>query len=1363
MSDLPVPDTARWQPLRIGLIDLFYYDDEEFPFVDGRLLLRGNNGTGKSKVLALTLPFLLDGDLSARRVEPDADPNKRMEWNLLLGGEHPHPERLGYTWIEFGRRTDDGALEFCTLGAGLKAASGRGMVRHWFFVTDQRVGGDLQLLDASRTALSRERLTEAIGDRGRVYDHKRDYRRAVDERLFGLGERRYDALVDLLVQLRQPQLSKRPNERALSDALTESLPPVRSDLVEYVAEGFRGLDDEREQLEELADTARATESFLEHYRRYAEVISKRRADEPRRTQSTFEHLGRELVRLHGEVDAAQQAVTDARTELNSLRERSAVLEAQYEALVDGEHADAEVQLESAGRDVAAAAERAEEAAGQAARAADDLSRAQDSLAHARDVADEAATAREQAASEAGSAAASAALAASHGDVATVLDESASDARQLADETLQRRRRGLARVRELISVAEAAAQALSAAQRQLDDATSHLDRASARRSQADAARNDAAESLVNETGAYLNALTELRLDDIGTVVDELRAWVLTLEGHSPVEVALDEAAEQSRSDLSDERARARSRAGDLTERADALADEIAALDEGRATPPPARHTRVDDMPGLPLWRAVDFVDTDPAVHAGLEAALEAAGLLDAHILPGGELRSPEDGEALLTPAAQKSAPLPPSSPRTLADLLRPELPPEQTGVATSDVLTVLHNIAVVDPGTGDTAAGDVPSWVSPDGRFGLGVVTGAWSKNDASYIGDGAREAARQRRLGEARSELDDVRAEQEHVTQLIDRLDRRLRQVREERARLPSERPVRDADAALDAAAAAVLDATAVRDEAATDVERARSLADTRAAELTEAAAALHLPTSLAELDAIRDATDAYAEALQHLWHAADLARREQRTLAAAELDAGNAGERHTAAEHAHRRRGDEHAAARTRLETLEATVGAEVREFQRRRAEVSQARKNTDAAIDTTRDTLGEAQQAEAVAQERERSVTAQQEDAATAREHAIAALRRTVATGLVTVAVPDLDIPDSDAEWSVSQAVGLARSIDQELASTNADDQAWERVQTKLSTEFTTLQAALSRHGHTAVGEPSDDGYVVTVVFGGKTTPVAELAATLREDIDARERLLGAREREIIENHLVTEIGANLADLVTEAESHLRALNAELSERPTSTGMRLRVVWQPRRDGPAGLADARRRLLQMADAWSDEDRQVIGAFLQSRIADVRETDETGTWYEHLETALDYRAWHHFVVERYQNGSWRPATGPASGGERVLAVSLPLFAAASSHYRSAGKPHAARLVTLDEAFAGVDDDSRAKSLGLLHSFDLDVVMTSEREWACYPEVPGLSIAQLSRVEGVPAVLVSRWEWDGRTRSQIDSADVEPAAAGLWD
>jgi SbcC/RAD50-like, Walker B motif len=124
-----------------------------------------------------------------------------------------------------------------------------------------------------------------------------------------------------------------------------------------------------------------------------------------------------------------------------------------------------------------------------------------------------------------------------------------------------------------------------------------------------------------------------------------------------------------------------------------------------------------------------------------------------------------------------------------------------------------------------------------------------------------------------------------------------------------------------------------------------------------------------------------------------------------------------------------------------------------------------------------------------------------------------------------------------------------------------------------------------------------------------------------------------------------------------------------------------------------------------------------------------------------------------------------------VLAASIPLFAAASSYYSSAASPHAPRLVLLDEAFAGVDDRARAKCLGLLAAFDLDVVMTSEREWGCYAEVPGLAIAQLSRIDGVAAVLVTRWEWDGTARTRIEptpepppvAAATPPDGPALWD
>jgi hypothetical protein len=104
----------------------------------------------------------------------------------------------------------------------------------------------------------------------------------------------------------------------------------------------------------------------------------------------------------------------------------------------------------------------------------------------------------------------------------------------------------------------------------------------------------------------------------------------------------------------------------------------------------------------------------------------------------------------------------------------------------------------------------------------------------------------------------------------------------------------------------------------------------------------------------------------------------------------------------------------------------------------------------------------------------------------------------------------------------------------------------------------------------------------------------------------------------------------------------------------------------------------------------------------------------------------------------------------------LPQFAAAAAHYRSA--PLAPRLILLDEAFVGVDSDMRRKCMDLLTIFDLDLVMTSEREWGCYPTVPALAIYQLSRRDGIDAVGITRWVWNGK-KCASDASPVITASA----
>jgi uncharacterized protein (TIGR02680 family) len=521
------------------------------------------------------------------------------------------------------------------------------------------------------------------------------------------------------------------------------------------------------------------------------------------------------------------------------------------------------------------------------------------------------------------------------------------------------------------------------------------------------------------------------------------------------------------------------------------------------------------------------------------------------------------------------------------------------------------------------------------------------------------------------------------------------------------------------------------------------------------------LGTTAAALAETVDAVSAYAEALVEL-------RTSARSLAAAEAARSQATERAAEAaallaqrESTWQELRTQAAGLRAKYDALQATVGASVAELQAKLNGVETAIRELATErtrIETLRlraaTTCGSLEQKVSDLEQR-------REETAAAREAEITALRTFAATGVLRVALPELVTPDPAVaeDWHVTAALGLSRHAEQQLDGTDESEDAWARAQQRVSTASMQLTSQMSRHGHTAFVEQHGDVLVARVRYLSEEVDIDQLAHRLAEDVADRERLLSAREREILENHLVNEVAGHLHELLLAADGQLHRMNQELAERKTSTGMQLRVVWRPRVDGPAGLAATRELMLRSDATWTPADRSAIGDFLQAQIAEVRQSDPAGGWQEHLEQALDYRQWHTFTVERWQNGQWRPATGPASGGEKALAVSVPLFAAASAHYNSAG-PLAPRLILLDEAFAGVDDDSRAKSLGLLATFDLDVVMTSEREWGCYPQVPGLSIAQFSRVEGVDAVGVTRWRWDGRRRQRIGEVRETARAGG---
>jgi uncharacterized protein (TIGR02680 family) len=1356
-KELPEPERPRWQPLRSGLVELYHYDVEEFRFRDGHLLLRGNNGTGKSKVLSLTLPFLLDAHLSAARVEPDGDRHKRMEWNLLMGGRYER--RIGYTWIEFGRRDEGGEPRFVTLGCGLRAVAGRSAVDAWFFVTEQRVARDLWLVTDEHTAISKERLAEAIGTHGQVFKTAQDYRRAVDERLFGLGAERYGALVDTLIQLRQPQLSKQPNEQRLSDALTEALAPLDKSAIESVAEAMGQLEDLRRELDELDEMRRAVASFSRRYRRYAQIATRRKARVLRQAQTEFDNASREY-------NAAKETLERARDKVERWRAEQLRLD---EALAAGRKRLEVLQADPVMRDarrIADARERAEEwratvreAERRVTAAREQAELEQHGTATRRHDAQHARGELVRTAREAAEQAAAVGVAGGHAERiadVTLPDGVAAAPAEFAAGWLQSLRELAARRREQIEVVRArlrelaAADAKRAAARSARDQCADAFDAATESLRESAARLDAAAAtLLDAWHAHAAALEVLELDRPDEALAALELWLETLDGANPLRAALDAARTELERTLATREAALDAQRRELSAERGALREEQTRLAGGEDRRPPAPYTRGTDVrvgrPGAPLWQLVDFApDVADAERAGIEAALEVAGLLDAWLIPDGVLLDPLTHDVVLVARAAHAP--------SLAERLVVTMPATAAGLDADVVSGVLRSIA---------CAAEEPEraecWISPRGEFRVGVAHGAWSKPRAEYIGHAAREAARRARLAQIAARLAELESARAECDVERERCAQVRRTARDEHAAAPSDEALFRAAAERAAAERERRGAQVRLGEAETRLAAAEQDSSAARAALTNDARDLMLPSDADGVERVGRALEGYRTAVADLVNAA---RNHRRALAElAEQDRRETRAR-SDAEGAVAERAAKVIALReveAVAESLQATVGKQVEELL--------------SAIDAAKAALGDDQKASNHARA-QLNVTSQHRGMAEtdcsakeqrlnerveARRVAVAGLEAfatlTELPGVALADVADLETPAA-SPWGIDAALTLARRAEAALADVPAEESDWSRVQSDLGRDLTELQNAMSAHGHSATAEPTDHGLVVRIVHQQRPVRPDVLERRLDAELAERKLVLSARERAVLEEHLEKEVAASLQRMIQDAERRVAAINYELARRPTSTGVRYRLVWQPlpedAEDGVPGLAEARKRLLKTSvDAWSVDDRLQVGNFLHRRIAAVAARDEDATLFESLSRALDYRCWHRFSVQRYQDGQWRPLSGPASSGERALGLTVPLFAAASAHYESAD-PRAPRLVLLDEAFAGIDDEARASCMALIREFDLDFVMTSEREWGCYAELPGLAICQLVRREGMDAVFVSRWTWDGRVRRPIE-------------
>ena len=1328
---------TRWKPTRAGILNVWRYHDETLRFHNGRLLLRGPNGTGKSKALEVLLPFLFDASLRPGRLSTFGGSERTMYWNLM-GDNYPHTTRVGYVWLEFGRLADENE-EYFSCGARLQASRNSRNVSATYFTTTERIDldGGVALLSPDGRPLTRGDLAAALEDKGEVFEASADYKRAVRAALFPrFTPDQYEALITALLQLRRPKLSEHLNPAELSQLLSAALPAIDQQDVAEIAEGFEKLDRRREELTRLQAEVAASATLARHARGYARRVL--RAGSARLIEA-----GLGMERAARDAKASRDEHDTVRAEMASVtagQERGESEQRETQARLDGLRSsdlykqgqqldELRAQVRAA---VADAGRTAERSAGAAQRALED----EESYgrAHAAHTAEDAAAGRVRA--QAAQAAAAVGLDSLPGRMAGA---DAKTARQVLLATVGARMAQVGEVRGAIGVSEQKAAAAAGAGARLEQRReAHQSALERLNSVSQAAREELAR-LREAIGRWAAGTVELALaEDSAALTDAAGTETEVLARVNSAAAERTEEYGRAQAELDARRTSAEIERGIFAAERDRLAAREVIV-------PPAPPTRTADRAGragAPLWRCVDWAASTYADQGRIEAALQAAGLLDAWLSPDGGV-SIDGHDTFAVPGIPAS--------RSLAQVLVPgnaapdgEFPDGKNAVPPQQVAALLNSIAYCDS---DAASSAHPSAIGADGTWKLGAAHGSYAKDAAQYLGATARERARLSRIAELDQLIAACDATLAEVSIAAGALARRRRTLAEEVGARPAHdayaaavRAVRDTESLLAARADHLADAQQEKD-AAEAAQRAASLA------LTELAARHRLPERaepLAALARALEATRSYGEeylaaraaldsAAVVLAAAAKTAQRSRSDAAAAEADA-----------QARRHQADELA---VRLATVERTIGAEYRQIL---DEVSSCR----ARLDELAAYLRQARARETALAGRLGELRSRMEAdaersqlAAADRDAAAGQLRHIVDLGFPADAAAATAIEDNLATLTAIQA--LARGIADELAEERFAAEDLRRAEARLAEGLHNTRQALG--GRADLDLAADgDLQVFSATVDGVRIGAAALHRMLEGEFAAAQRSLTDDEYQLFDRTLTGDTRRQVAERIRLAEELVGQMNEQLQRVRTASGLRIKLDWRLRDDLPGSHKEARALLLRDPATLSADDKSALHAFFRSRIEEVRDEDQGSGWETQLMQVLDYRQWHEFTVamDKGDGSGWLPVTkrrhGALSGGEKAISLHLPLFAAAAAHYRAAaGCP---RLILLDEVFVGVDEGNRGQLLGLLVTLDLDLVLTSDHEWCTYTELNGIAIHQLLAEpgeEGDDAVTTVRFVWDG--------------------
>ena len=1340
----------RWKMHKLGFVNFWLYDHEEFLLRDGHILLRGNNASGKSITTQSFIPFLLDGNKSPERLDPFGSRDRKMDFYLLGDGERE--ESTGYLYLEFKKADTE---EFLTIGIGMRAQKGKGIDFWGFCLCDgRRIAPDgillYEKLGGQMLPLTKQKLRNLIGDENNWAEAPGTYKQLVNDRVFQFRDiRQYDQLIQLLIKVRTPKLSKeafRPSE--VKKILNDSLQVLTDEDLSAMVSTMERMDALEDRLRDLQGAMRDAAIIRNEYTRYNQYMlgmkGKAYLDAHTKTlqlRNQLQDAKTALEKLEQELRAQTQKKEDAEARFQQAK-------AQYAALGDD---DLEAQRQRMEDEKATSRQLAEQLTdglrqletlqNSISRYEVDLRQQERELSEARDVV-------KRGIRDLSKQNACLLLGEEHDQYLQELASQETDAdHQSLSIALQQRKKQIGQVL-------ACFRELSRAKEAYDAACQALDLANTAEIQAKTALRDAQQQEQQERDALLEAFSrrqagnqELRFSQDDTLaVKRMIAQYQSPADWTGIKNLFDSRFLDLLGRLQDAKNRTELEWKGQQQARNEIRRELTRL-QNQPEPVPYRRDQIQAtriqlmMQGVPHASFYEVVDFSPDLGQEqrdlLEAQLADAGILDALVVPRehlGEIQALLQAypDRFLSPEAPVSDPI--------AGLI-----PDGDPRFRETVLACLHGISQSDLEAGTA--------LLPDGRFRCGTVRGhRRAEGPAGFVGAAARRANRERQLRELERRLEQAEAVVREKEGAVDALGRRLEQLREERGQLPVALDLDHALEMLAQARKALADAEAEKKQRL-DQERSAKQA---AARLEQQSRDLSrgLPYMRTE-EAYEEALDA-ADSYQALM--GTLAIHHSRFLFAARAAASTG-------DHIAELRDQAGAQKKANLQTQKQADVAQARvqaiqEFLDRPENQARARRRAELSreLEAQQKCRSDAETQCAVLEVEQRGKREQLQQRNELLRNAVIDeddlekyFREDLQLGLCPVS-------DGSLEQQAKESYGKVRPEDRERTS--------ERVGDALRNNYQQHNNTLLRYQpkiELAFDDAAKPGMLrqrlrISLQWAGKELSLYDFIQELQAKIDMTATLLEEKDRDLFENILAETISHKLRARIEESQQWTKNMTNLMGTLKTSMGLTFRLDWKAKKaEGEAELDTAQLVLLLNKDRAlvTREDSQRVSTHFRTKVKRARQEaallEQSVSYADLIRDVLDYRNWYEFHLLYERDGEPQKeltdrAFNKFSGGEKAMAMYVPLFAAVSAQYQKGG-PQCPPLLALDEAFAGVDERNISAMFELVGVLDFDYIMNSQSLWGCYSNVASLDIAELHRPANASVVTILRYYWNGAQRA----------------